>query len=746
MGAIHNKNVSSQRLNRKNFSFKKTITFMKIQNYQLFSLSVYTFLGTVLFCLFSSSLTSQCLNSDVTTLAGSAQGFVNVDGQSARFDNPVGVAVDAAGNVYIADAFNHTIRKITPGGSITTFAGSGSPGFTDGTGTAAQFNNPVDIDFDASGDLIVADALNHSIRKITPAGVVTTIAGTGTAGTAEGTGATAQFDTPYGVAADGSGNIYVADYNNFRIRRITSTNVVSTLAGSIKGYADGTGAAALFDGPISLDIDPLGKIFVADAFNNRIREVTAGGVVTTYAGTGGNGSLDGARTMATFNNPTGITADAAGNLLISDGLNHSIRKINSVGVVSTLARGGGSGFMDGMGSTAKFLLPSGIAHNASGVLFVSDSGNHSIREISTLGVVTTLAGSQQGFINGSAAAAKFNSPLGVAIDAQNNAYIADAANHVIRKITPNGDVTTYAGTGSSGFVDGIGSIAQFNSPSAIAIDAAGVLYVADLLNHSIRKIESGGMTTTIAGNGSSDYIDANGTSARFSFPSGIALDNQGNLYVTDLGNNRIRKISPTGDVNTLAGNGMTGHVDGPALSAQFNNPTGIATDNSGNVIIADAINHRIRKISTSGIVSTIAGNGSAGPVDGDPSTAEFNSPSGVAVDIIGTIYVADALNNRIRIITTNGEVKTLAGSGNGGILDGQSSIAEFEGPAAIAVDVFGNSFIADALNHRIRKIGNCTVRLDAQDIPTLGQWGVLILLLIMLNFGIIAIQTSQKAI
>ena len=383
--------------------------------------------------------------------------------------------------------------------------------------------------------------------------------------------------------------------------------------------------------------------------------------------------------------------------------------------------------------------------STSGLLFISDSGNHSIREITSLGVVTTLAGSQQGFVNGSATAAKFNNPIGVALDAQGNAFVADASNHVIRKITPSGDVSTYAGTGTSGMTDGAGAVAEFNNPAAIAIDENGFLYVADLLNHIIRKIAPGGMTSTLAGDGTSGYIDANGTSARFSFPSGVAVDRQGNVYVSDLGNNRIRKISPSGDVTTVAGNGTTGHVDGPAVSAQFNNPTGIALDNSGNVVVADAINHRIRLISTSGNVSTIAGSGTAGFLDGPTSSAQFNGPTGVTVDIIGNIYVADALNNRIRIITTDGQVSTVAGSGTAGFLDSSGLSAEFEGPAAIAVDVFGNTFIADALNHRIRVIGNCTLRLDAQDIPTLGQWSLFALLLILLIVSIQAIQSRNNA-
>lgn len=319
---------------------------------------------------------------------------------------------------------------------------------------------------------------------------VTTFAGSGMPGVANGTGSAAQFNRPAGVAIDGSGNVYVADYFNHLIRKITSAGVVSTLAGSgIAGFANGIGITAQFNRPIGVAVDGFGNIYVADSNNNLIRKITSAGVVTTLAGSGMVGSINGIGTLAQFNTPAGIATDESGNVYVADINNHLIRKITSTGIVTTLA-GSTQGFVDGPNTAAKFNLPSGLATDGSGNIYVVDSNNQSIRKITSAGVVITFAGSYNfGSVNGIGIAAKFNYPNGVATDVLGNVYVADTGNHRIRKITSAGAVTTLAGS-TSGYIDGIGIAAKFYSPVGVATDLSGNLYIADYDNHRIRKISA----------------------------------------------------------------------------------------------------------------------------------------------------------------------------------------------------------------------------------------------------------------
>jgi prepilin-type N-terminal cleavage/methylation domain-containing protein len=266
-------------------------------------------------------------------------------------------------------------------------------------------------------------------------------------------------------------------------------------------------------------------------------------------------------------------------------------------------------------------------------------------------------------------------------------------------------VSTFAGSGTQGYLDGTGTGAQFNTLRGIAIDSAGNVYVADTNNQRIRKISPSGVVTTLAGSGTAGYLDGTGTAAQFRSSFGIAVDSAGNVYVGDWGNHRIRKISPSGVVTTLAGSGTAGYLDGTGTAAQFNQPSGIAIDSTGVVYVADCENHRIRKVTSSGVVTTFAGSGIAGYLDGTGTAAQFDNPCGVAIDTTtDTIYVADGLNNRIRKITPSGVVTTLAGTGVAGFVDGTGTVAQFSFPIGMTFDNAGNLYVADTSNYRIRKI------------------------------------------
>jgi sugar lactone lactonase YvrE len=318
-----------------------------------------------------------------------------------------------------------------------------------------------------------------------------------------------------------------------------------------------------------------------------------------------SGDDDGDDSQSEFRLPNRIAVDGIGNVYVADTGNNTIRKIDTNGIVSTLAGVSGShGSQDGAGAKARFWAPFGIAVDGAGTVYVADTGNNTIRKIDTNGIVSTLAGlaGHPGSTNGVGANARFRNPWGVAVDRAGNVFVADMSNDTIRKIKTNNVVVTVAGqAGVIGDVDGFGADAQFNSPFAVAVDDAGNLYVADNANDTIRKITPSRVVSTLAGlPGNAGSTDSNGNNARFWNPQGLVVDGAGNIYIADTGNNTIRKITPMGEVTTLAGlPGESGTADGVGKDARFNGPAGVAVDRAGNIYVADTNNHAIRKIALS---------------------------------------------------------------------------------------------------------------------------------------------------
>lgn len=313
--------------------------------------------------------------------------------------------------------------------------------------------------------------------------------------------------------------------------------------------------------------------------------------------------------------------------------------------------GSSSGMLDASGTNAKFDLCTGISADTFGNFYVADFNNHRIRKITAAGVVTTLAGSTQGFANGTGAAAKFYNPTGVACDLTGNVYVADQWNNRIRKITPAGVVTNLAGSGNIGSLDGPADSATFNFPTGVACDLLGNVYVADQFNHKIRKITPAGVVSTFCGNGTVGFLNGSNFLSRFSAPTGVAADVAGNIYVADYNNNVIRKIDPTGFSSTFAGSGASGYLDTLALGARFNNPTGVTVGLNNEVFVTDRGNQRIRLITAAGTVVTYAGSGNWGQAGGSGPDAEFANPYSQALSRAGEVYVADASNHRIRRMT-----------------------------------------------------------------------------------------------
>ena len=318
--------------------------------------------------------------------------------------------------------------------------------------------------------------------------------------------------------------------------------------------------------------------------------------------------------------------------------------------VSTLAGSGSQGYLDGAGAATQFNKPEGLAVDAQGNVYVADEHNSRIRKITPAGLVSTLAGTGiRGQADGTTATAQFDSPTDLAFDGQGNLYVADFGNHNIRKITPAGVVSTLAGSGIAGFANGPGAMAQFNGPIGIAVDAQGTVYLAEFMNNRIRKVMPNGTVSTLAGTGQLGYADGPSTSARFGSLEGLALDGQGNLYAADYDGARIRKIAPNGTVSTLAGTGRAGTTDGAGSQAQFIGPTGLAIDAHGDLFVTDAGNNTIRKVTPAGIVSTVAGTGQYGHADGPASTAWLCSPLAIAAGSKGVLYFAES--NWIRKLT-----------------------------------------------------------------------------------------------
>ena len=651
-------------------------------------------------------------NGVVITLSGngSAQ-FQNGSGTNAYFNLPRGVAVDFFGNVFVADLLNHRIRKITPLGVVTTVAGSGTAQSTDSTGVGASFSSPWGIAVDSEGTMYVGEFGGNRIRKITSAGVTSTFAGNGTAAFLDGTGTSARLNNPQAVALDRDRNVYVADTINYRIRKITPAGVVTTLAGNGSATAvDGTGVGASFTSPQGVAVDINGFVYVADYGSHRIRKITPGGVVSTFAGTT-QGFQNGSGTNARFNFPRGVTVDSAGFVYVADESNHCIRKITPGGVVSTLA-GTTQGYQDGSGTNARFNFPVGMAVDSTGNVYVGDRSNNRIRKIGQSvklplnnRLVTTLAGNgTAAFVEANRTSASFNQPRGITVDKISRyVYVADSANHRIRRITPvTGFSSVICGNGTAGFTSGTTTQASFRNPNGVAVNLAGLVYVADTNNHCIRRMTATGLVVTWAGTGTLGYQEGAGGSARFSSPWGVAVDSEDTVYVADQGNNRIRKITSSAVVSVLAGS-TAGYLDGTGTNALFNGPQVIAVDTEMNVYVGENNGHRIRKITRAGVVTTFAGSGSPGSADGVGTNASFNQPRGLAVDSAGNVYVADQNNNRIRKITPAGEVSTLAGNTQG-YLDGTGTSASFNLPEGIAVDVGGIIYVSDTNNHRIRDI------------------------------------------
>ena len=630
----------------------------------------------------------------LTLLAGDQGGPGSQDGSQdgASFLMPSGLSLDGSGNLIVADTDNSTIRRIAPGGQVTTLAGqAGQTGCQDGPGFAARFKFPGGVAFDrSSGVIYVADTGNSCLRAIAPDGQVTTVAGAGgSAGAVDGTSASARFDHPQGVAVGRDGLVYVADTNNQTLRQFSrQDDSVTTLAGvaGIRGFANGPAATAHFASPWALAVDDQQTVYVADTGNHAIRRLSKGTVTTLAGDPGRSGYQDGDIQEARFRLPMGILLQDDGTLLVCDSGNGRIRtlKADTVGTY-------GATSPPVAAPIHPFKAPEGLVMDAAGTVFVADTGNSAIRQVAKDGTVTPYAGTpwaagapggDQDFtgaakvvvspVTGIALVAYRDNgrlhrispegklealgdrsllgkagvaPMGVAglaVDGANNLYVANGEGRNILERTAEGQVTTLAGPRPQKEDDGEPAGEDpFSRPADLAVDSVGNVFVTDAFKACVTRIGRNGAVTSFAGTpGSSGIRDGGGADAQFRVPAGIAVDREDNLFVADRGAHTIRRISPMGYVTTLAGRaGVSGSEDGDGANARFNDPQGVAVDALGNLFVADTGNATVRKITPEGLVSTVAGvagqaGGGMGPLPG-----RLTAPSSVAVTLAGDLLV-----------------------------------------------------------------------------------------------------------
>jgi len=632
----------------------------------------------------------------------------------ARLNSPHGIAVDLRGNVYIADTGNSRVRKVDTMGVITTIAGNGKSRFGGDGGKAilASLNKPKDVAVDSKGNVYIADTENSRIRRVDTKGVITTTAGNGKKGFS-GDGKLSNrisLNRPQGVAVDLKGNVYIADTGNLRIRKVDTHGVITTAAGNGENGFSGDGGKATLarlNRPCDIAVDSGGSLYIMDKGNGRIRHISPEGIITTVAGNGKRlFSGDGKKaTEASFDRGSGVCVDAHGGFYIADTYNQTIRKVGADGIISTAA-GNGKLSVGGIVAKEGIGLPRSVAVGSRGSLYFT-ARNLVIRV--TDGIITVIAGNGEHNFwgdGGKAIHASLYYPSGTDADS-GNIYIADSANQRIRMVDKNGIITTIAGSGKRGFSkDGtIAAKTALNYPRDVASDGKHSVYVADCYNNIVRKV--GKYVETVAGNGRQGFSGDGGkaVNAQLNRPNGIDVDINGVLYIADTYNNRIRKVDINGIITTVAGSGITGFKGdgGDASHASLKHPRGVSVY-KGEIFIADTDNHCIRKVDTEGIITTIAGNGTSG-FSGDFGKAEKAQLSW-PYSVVQTelyMYISDSGNGCIRQVDKDGTITTIAGKVREiEMLKGTSALLDY--PTGITTDSEGNLYIAEWGKHRIRSI------------------------------------------
>ena len=648
----------------------------------------------------------------ISAVAGSSSlgdGGPAIDAQIGAMQ---GIATDRSGNLYLSDTDHHRVRKIDPTGIITTVAGTGIAGFSGdgGPATAAELNLPYGLAVDTSGNLYIADLNNNRVRRVSPSGVIDTYAGRGGQGSSGdgGPATSAQMLSPRNVLVDPAGNLYISEFAAHRVRMVTPKGVISTVAGTgIAGFRGdgGPATAAQLAFPAGLAMDRAGSLYVADSQNQRIRQVVPTGTIVTFVG----GS-----TAITLLTPLAVATDPAGDLYVSDTTTR-VYEFSTAGKWTVAAGTSTAGFAGdgGLATAAQLAQPLDLSVDFDGALYIADQ--HRLREVNNKGLILTIAGANYLFgigDGGAATSAELYLPAGAALDTAGNLYIADTGSNRVRKVSPSGTISTVAGTGAAlpGGEATLAIATPLFAPAAVSVDRFGNLLIVETGANRIRVVAADGRIRTLVGTGTAglgpDSLPPTQTALRA--PRGLCQDAGGNLYVVDTGNHRVLFVPSAGLVSTAAGNGASGWAGdgGPAPLAQLNQPTACATDSAGNLYIADTGNQRIRKVDPAGVVSTLVGTGVAGySGDEGPAVAALvSSPAGLIADDDGKLFLSDTGNHAVREVTADGIIHTIAGNGIAGFGgDGGTALsASLDSPGGILQDGSGDLYFADTRNNRVR--------------------------------------------
>ncbi len=696
-------------------------------------IQVFAFLLTaMLLCL--PALAQQDIIS--TVIGGGPNDYPAVD---ANLNQPDAVAVDGSGNFYVSAFAQNRIFKVDTHGTLTVFVGQGIPGYAGdgvkGGAPQALINGPQGLTVDGTGNVYFSDYNNCVVRKVDTTNTITTIVGNHVCGFSGdgGKGTVAQLNFPVQVALDSTAaNLYIADMNNCRVRKVAlKTNIINTYAGDgTCGFSGDNGPAlsAELNGPDGVTVDTAGDVFIADTRNLRIREVTINNKkINTVAGNGTSGCNGDGNPAINANITTVVELAVSGDgktVTYPDQNCQKMRQFTVGGDIKTVAGNGTAGFSGDGGSatSAELFNPQGVAAVTGVTKFlIADLSNDRVREFTVSGNISTVAGNGSPtvptLLSGIApSGVVLNNPWGVFEDSSSNIFVGDTSNQMVRELVNSTDlVDFFAGNGTAGFSGdgGPATKAQLNNPRMVARDSKGNIYIADESNQVIRKVDTSNKISTFAGIPGNCRFEGDGgpaTSAFLCNPTGVYVDTNDNVYIADMSNHVIREVI-NGTINTIAGIGgqcAYGGDGGLAVNAKICNPQGVAVDGRGNVFIADTSNCRVREVSAlTGVINTVGGTGACGWTGDGPATqVDISSPSGVAVDHSGDMFIADTGNQLVRWVDSSGNMTTIAGDRACGF-SGDGVVATASGlcnPTGVFVDNSGNYLIADQSDFRIRGV------------------------------------------